>query len=73
MFDRFYRADESRSMPGSGLGLSIVRQVVERHSGTVTAGRCPSGGSRFTVLLPGSPTPPERSVNPADTVVQRTP
>jgi two-component system, OmpR family, sensor histidine kinase MprB len=73
VFDRFYRADESRSMPGSGLGLSIVRQVVERHSGTVTAGRCPSGGSRFTVLLPGSPTPPERSVHPADTLGQRTP
>jgi two-component system, OmpR family, sensor histidine kinase MprB len=73
VFDRFYRAEESRSMPGSGLGLSIVRQVVERHSGTVTAGRCPSGGSRFTVLLPGSPTPPERSVHPADPVPQRTP
>lgn len=62
VFDRFYRADESRSMPGSGLGLSIVRQVAERHSGTVTAGRCPSsGGSRFTVRLPGSPAPPERT------------
>ena len=73
VFDRFYRADESRSMPGSGLGLSIVRQVVERHSGTVTAGRCPSGGSRFTVLLPGTPTPPEQAVHPADTVGQRTP
>jgi two-component system, OmpR family, sensor histidine kinase MprB len=58
VFDRFYRAEESRSMPGSGLGLSIVRQVVERHSGSVTAGRCPSGGSRFTVRLPGSPVQP---------------
>jgi two-component system, OmpR family, sensor histidine kinase MprB len=61
VFERFYRAEESRSMPGSGLGLSIVRQVVERHSGTVTAGRCPSGGSRFTVVLPGSGTPPENT------------
>ena len=66
VFDRFYRADESRSMPGSGLGLSIVRQVVERHSGTVTAGRCPSGGSRFTVQLPGSAAPPERTSYHAD-------
>ena len=48
-------------MPGSGLGLSIVRQVVERHSGSVEAGRCPSGGCRFTVRLPGSPRPPARS------------
>jgi two-component system sensor histidine kinase MprB len=63
VFDRFYRAEESRSMPGSGLGLSIVRQVVERHSGTVRAGRCSSGGCRFTVWLPGSATPPEPSAD----------
>jgi two-component system, OmpR family, sensor histidine kinase MprB len=61
VFERFYRAEESRSMPGSGLGLSIVRQVVDRHSGTVTAGHRPGGGSRFTVTLPGTPTPPERA------------
>jgi two-component system sensor histidine kinase MprB len=74
VFERFYRAEESRSMPGSGLGLSIVRQVVERHSGTVTADRCPSGGSRFTVVLPGSPTPPasaDRTMTPAPDVVRR--
>jgi two-component system sensor histidine kinase MprB len=54
VFERFYRAKESRSMPGSGLGLSIVRQVVERHAGTVSAERRPEGGTRFTVVLPGS-------------------
>jgi two-component system sensor histidine kinase MprB len=54
VFDRFYRSDDSRSMPGSGLGLSIVRQVAERHSGTVEAGASPSGGARLTLRLPGS-------------------
>ncbi len=64
VFDRFYRADESRSMPGSGLGLSIVRQVVERHSGTVTATRREEGGTRFTLVLPGSSSP-QQPVPPA--------
>jgi two-component system, OmpR family, sensor histidine kinase MprB len=75
VFDRFYRAEESRSMPGSGLGLSIVRQVVERHSGSVTAGRCPSGGSRFTVRLPGSPAQPSAEHTSAQRkpVAQKTP
>ena len=57
VFDRFYRSQESRSMPGSGLGLSIVRQVAERHSGTVTAGTSPVGGARLTLTLPGSHAP----------------
>jgi two-component system sensor histidine kinase MprB len=57
VFDRFYRSQESRSMPGSGLGLSIVRQVAVRHSGTIEAGRSPSGGARFTLSLPGSTAP----------------
>jgi two-component system sensor histidine kinase MprB len=57
VFDRFYRSQESRSMSGSGLGLSIVRQVAERHSGTVEAGRSPHGGARLTLTLPGSTRP----------------
>ena len=40
-------------MPGSGLGLSIVRQVAERHGGTVEAGAAPGGGARLTLWLPG--------------------
>ena len=55
VFDRFWRAEESRSMPGSGLGLSIVRQVVERHSGHVVAGAAPGGGARLVLELPGRP------------------
>ncbi|WP_395658960.1 ATP-binding protein [Nocardioides sp.] len=57
VFDRFYRSQESRSMPGSGLGLSIVRQVAERHSGTVEVGVSPAGGARMTLWLPGSTAP----------------
>ena len=57
VFDRFYRSRESRAMPGSGLGLSIVRQVAARHSGTVEADVSPSGGARLTMWLPGSSSP----------------
>jgi two-component system, OmpR family, sensor histidine kinase MprB len=53
VFDRFYRSEESRSMPGSGLGLSIVRQVAERHSGAVRADEAPGGGTRMVLQLPG--------------------
>ncbi len=53
VFERFWRSDESRAMPGSGLGLSIVAQVIERHAGTVTAGPAPGGGTRLVVRLPG--------------------
>lgn len=62
VFDRFYRSPESRSMPGSGLGLSIVRQVAERHAGTVSAGRAPSGGARLELRLPGAPSPMPKGI-----------
>ena len=52
IFDRFYRADESRTDGGSfGLGLPIAKAIVEAHRGTI---RCDSGGHtiRFTITLP---------------------
>jgi len=55
IFDRFYKADPARATAatsGSGLGLSIVRAIVERHGGTVTAGNAPGGGAIFEFLLP---------------------
>jgi two-component system sensor histidine kinase MprB len=58
VFERFYRARESRSMPGSGLGLAIVQQVVGRHAGAVQAGAAQGGGARFTLWLPGGPEHP---------------
>ncbi len=53
VFDRFYRAPGARTMPGSGLGLSIVRQVAVRHGGAVWAGRAPEGGALLALRLPG--------------------
>jgi two-component system OmpR family sensor kinase len=54
VFERFYRADPSRSRTsgGSGLGLSIVWAIVNAHGGTVTVEPEPDGGVSFTVLLP---------------------
>ena len=54
IFDRFYRVDKARNsdVGGSGLGLSIVKDTVEKHRGTVEASRRESGGTRFTVVFP---------------------
>jgi two-component system, OmpR family, sensor histidine kinase MprB len=59
VFDRFYRSTESRGMPGSGLGLSIVKAVADRHGGTVRAGAGPDGGAAFWFHVPGTMAPPE--------------
>jgi len=53
VFDRFYRAPSARGVPGSGLGLSIVRQVAERHGGTVRAEAAPGGGTLIRLWIPG--------------------
>jgi signal transduction histidine kinase len=60
VFDRFYKADPSRAgrTTGSGLGLSIVKAIVERHGGTVTASSREGGGTTFTLKFP-----PERPIH----------
>ena len=52
IFERFHRADPSRSEGGAGLGLSIARQIAESHGGLIRAESTPDTGSTFTLLLP---------------------
>ena len=58
VFDRFYRADPSRTGGGSGLGLSIVRALATAHGGTATAENLAPTGARVTVVLPRVPPAP---------------
>ena len=56
VFERFYRADASRNRAtgGAGLGLAIVRQLVEAHGGAVTASNQAGGGALFRITLPAA-------------------
>jgi signal transduction histidine kinase len=58
VFEPFYRADPSRSRAtgGSGLGLAVVKRLVEVHGGEVAVENRPDGGGRFTVRLPARAT-----------------
>jgi signal transduction histidine kinase len=52
IWERLFRGDRSRTERGLGLGLSLVKAIIEAHSGTVTVSSEPGKGSTFTVTLP---------------------
>ena len=55
IWERLYRGDKSRSQRGLGLGLSVVKAVIEAHGGQATVNSTVGRGSDFTVLLPIQP------------------
>ena len=64
VFDRFVRADESRSSSGAGLGLAIVKRIAELHGGAVRVESTLGAGSTFSLVLavaPASRTPASRT------------
>jgi two-component system, LuxR family, sensor kinase FixL len=65
VFERFERAVSSRSFGGLGLGLYVVRQIVEAHGGTIEVRSTEGAGSTFTVRLPREP-PPDLAGKPEE-------
>jgi signal transduction histidine kinase len=54
VFDRFYRADPSRSSAGTGLGLSLVKSIVNLHGGRATIESKPARGATVTLSFPNN-------------------
>ncbi len=66
VFERFFRADPSRSGSGSGLGLAIVRDMARAHGGEAWAENIAPHGARVTILLPIVPAMPVASPRATD-------
>lgn len=52
IFERFYRGAEARHVPGTGMGLSIVQEIVAAHGGSLRVSSSPLDGTTFTLSLP---------------------
>ncbi len=52
VFERFFREETSRTTPGTGLGLSLAKTIIEQHSGQISVQPAENGGSLFVVTLP---------------------
>lgn len=55
VFERFFRGSAGRTAGGTGIGLAVVKQIVEAHGGQVRATSAPNGGALFLVRLPLEP------------------
>ncbi len=53
LFERFYRGSVARHVPGTGMGLAIVRQIAEAHRGSVRVSSTSESGTEFVISLPG--------------------
>ena len=57
IFERFYRADKSGKIPGTGLGMSIVKELIELQHGSVSVQSVPGKGTSVCLLLPADTEP----------------
>lgn len=64
VFERFTRVDPSRTLPGTGLGLALVKAFVELHDGSVYAAESTLGGAAFIILLPEAKPAPVAHTSP---------
>ena len=65
VFERFYRADLSGKIPGTGLGMSIVHEIIVLHDGEVSVDSAIGAGTTVTIWLPATanaPVLPQRSL-----------
>jgi two-component system sensor histidine kinase KdpD len=56
IFEKYYRAESGGGVPGTGMGLTIARDIVEAHGGVIWAGSVPGEGSEFFFTLPAKVT-----------------
>ncbi|MBB5434407.1 two-component system sensor histidine kinase MprB [Nocardiopsis composta] len=66
VFERFFRSPAARALPGSGLGLSMVEEIVRSHGGTVFAANREGGGAVIGFTLPVLPPGPAEGAGPAE-------
>ena len=52
LFERFWRADKASEIPGSGLGMTLAREIVQFHDGTIEVQSAPGEGTAVTIWLP---------------------
>ncbi len=80
IFNRFFRSGDSTDVPGTGIGLALVKELVKLHEGEIVVTSKPGLGSRFKVILPlwepGSKSPensPDIESQPAEKIVESNP
>jgi signal transduction histidine kinase len=66
IFERFFRTDRAtrRAIPGSGLGLAVVKAIVDAHGGTIAVTGAPGAGTTFRVELPANALSRDAAVTP---------
>jgi signal transduction histidine kinase/ligand-binding sensor domain-containing protein/DNA-binding response OmpR family regulator len=66
IFDRFFQSGEKTELPGTGIGLALVKELVKVHNGNIFVSSKPGQGSKFTVRLPLLEADTEKKTTPAE-------